>query len=261
MSKASQSRTARSLLKLNAARETSTPVSLFCLPFAGGSAHFYQNWGQQELGFVQGYAVELPGHGLRLREPLIAEFCDLIEDLAQTLAPVLAPPYALFGHSLGALLAFEFVRALERSGGLMPVHLFLSSCRAPHLPRRIRPWHALPDDELIAEIEQLDGTPPGALHDEQIREIMVPVFRADFRLGEDYSHVPRKPVSVPVSVFGGTSDPFVTPDELNAWSEHTDDFKGSVLFRGGHFYLTEHAPDIVAAIGATLASWADEETA
>jgi medium-chain acyl-[acyl-carrier-protein] hydrolase len=250
---------ARSLLKLNAVREAPTPVSLFCFPFAGGSAHFYQNWGQQGLGFVQGYAIELPGRGLRLREPLIGEFCVLIENLAQALAPVMVPPYALFGHSLGALLAFEFVRAFERLGSPMPVHLFLSACRAPHLPRRIRPWHALPEDELIAEIEQLAGTPPGALHDEQIREMMVPVFRADFQLGEDYSYVPRKPISVPVSVFGGASDPLVTPDELDAWSEHTDDFRGSVFFPGGHFYLTEHASDIVAAIGEALVPWTDDE--
>jgi surfactin synthase thioesterase subunit len=252
MSKASQNHMTRSLLKLNSAQEATIPVSLFCLPFAGGSAHFYHAWGQLDLGPIHGYAVELPGRGLRLREPLMSEFSDLVRDLAETLAPVLTPPYAFFGHSLGAFLAFEFIHALEKSGARMPVHLFVSACRAPHMPRRIRSWHALPEDDLIAEIERLNGTSPGALHDEQIREMMMPMFRADFRLGEEYSYVPRRPVTVPVTVLGGASDPLVTPDELDAWSEHTSDFRGSLLFSGGHFYLTEHASEVVAVVRGVL---------
>lgn len=252
MSKASQNHTSRLLLKLNSVQNTSTSTSLFAVPFAGGSAHFYQIWGQQDLGAVQGYAVELPGRGLRLREPLIPEFSDLVRNLAHSFAPVLTSPYAFFGHSMGAFLAFELIRAFEMTGAPIPVHLFVSACRAPHLPRRIRPWHALPENDLIAEIEQLNGTPPGALQNEQVREMMMPVFRADFRLSEEYSYVPREPVTVPISVFGGTSDPLVSSDELNAWSEHTSDFRGSFLFPGGHFYLTEHADDVVAAVRTGL---------
>lgn len=252
MSMASQASRAPSLLKLNAVDKAAASASLHCFPFAGGSAHFYKDWGQLELGHIQGYAIELPGRGLRAREALIPGFSGLIQDLVRNIAPVLEPPYAFFGHSMGALLAFEFTRSLESLGAPLPSHLFLSACRAPHLPGRNKPWHALPEDELISEVEQLEGAPPGALQNKDIRAMMMPVLRADFRLAEQYSHAATGPINVPVSVFGGTSDPLVNPDELAAWSMHTNDLRRVRLFPGGHFYLNYHAGDVVDAIRRDL---------
>lgn len=254
MSNALQSHKNRSILNVNTAQDAATQTSLFCLPFAGGSAQYYKSWEQEDLGPLSACAIELPGRGFRLRDPLVADFCDLVEELTDTLSNAVTPPYALFGHSLGALLAFEVTRALEKSGGPLPVHLFLSACRAPHVTRRIRPWHDLPEDDLIAEVVKLNGTSPESLEDPDIRAMMIPVFRTDFRLGEEYTYVPQAPIKIPISVFGGTSDPLVQPEELKAWSEHTSDFRGCHLFPGGHFYLNTHASDVISTIRAELAS-------
>ena len=249
----SQASSARSLLRLSRSDTSASSVSLYCFPFAGGSAHYYQHWANQELDSLKGYAIELPGRGLRLKEPPALEFSELLQDLVGNISPILKPPYVFFGHSMGALLAFEFTRMLECLGLPLPAHLFLSACRAPHLRSRSRPWHSLPEQELIEEVERLEGTSTGALQNEDIRSLMVPILRADFRLAEQYTYLAKEPTSVPVSVFGGTEDPLIEPSDLAKWSEHTKDFRGSHLYQGGHFYLNDHTEDVINKIKNAIA--------
>lgn len=242
----------RSLLRLGAAQGSGVP--LYCLPFAGGTAHFYQDWALPRLKDLPVHAVELPGRGLRLRESLVPDMSSLVDDLLTHVMPAIEGPFALFGHSMGALLAYELTRALARMGRPLPSLLLVSACRAPHLPARNDPWHDLPEDALITEVENLAGTPLGALQNDDIRAMMVPVFRSDFRLVEQYCHQPAAPLPVPIKAFGGADDPLVYPEDLAGWADHTTDFRGRRLFHGGHFYLNAHADDLAADLRRTLAS-------
>ncbi|MGB3312856.1 MAG: alpha/beta fold hydrolase, partial [Albidovulum sp.] len=150
MQVSSQISPTRSLLRLGSAEPSGPATSLYLWPFAGGTAHFYQNWGLRKLEDISSYAIELPGRGLRLREAPIPEMSKMVEDALSSVVPVLERPFAFFGHSMGALLAFEVTRRLREMGLPLPCHLFVSACRAPHLAARNRPWHPLPEDELIA---------------------------------------------------------------------------------------------------------------
>lgn len=248
----SQIRPTRSLLRLGSAEPSGPATSLYFWPFAGGAAHFYQGWGLPKLQGVSSYAVELPGRGLRLREAPIPEMSKMVEDVLSSVVPVLEPPFAFFGHSMGALVAFEVTRSLREMGLPLPCHLFVSACRAPHLAARNWPWHNLPEDELVANVEQLAGIPLGALQNRDVRAMMVPVFRSDFRMVEQYQHRPGDPLDIPISTFGGTDDPLIAGEDLTAWSEHTTDFRGGCVYDGGHFYLNDHAADVIALIRQEL---------
>lgn len=160
----------------------------------------------------------------------------LIGLLLEGIAEYLDRPFALFGHSMGALIAFELTRRL-RVMGLEPVHFFASGCRAPDVPLREPARHALPDDKFIAAIQSLNGIPVGLLENAELMELMLPTLREDFRLAETYSCRPQPPLRCPVTVFGGLADKTVTREDLDAWSAHTTAPLEAYMLPGDHFFL------------------------
>jgi medium-chain acyl-[acyl-carrier-protein] hydrolase len=162
--------------KLNAWITCPTPhpeaqVRLFCLPFAGGGASIFRTWGRALPPTVEVCPVQLPGRENRLREPPYTDIQALAERLANQIHPYAQKPFALFGHSMGALLAFELTRTLRRQDGPMPRALFLSAHRAAHLPLRRQPLHGLPDPEFIQGVRRLGGTPAGVFEHKELLEI------------------------------------------------------------------------------------------
>ena len=171
----------------------------------------------------------------------------LIPELADGLAPHLDLPFAFFGHSLGALLAYELAQHLRRTGGPVPGMLFLSSAAAPQLPRR-RVAH-LPDQEFIGEIRAYGGArgwdEPG------VAETFMPVLRADFELYESYQVASEPPPGCPVLLYGGDQDERVTPAQLGAWRRLLP-VQSLQLFPGGHFYLHDQRAALTASVARTL---------
>jgi medium-chain acyl-[acyl-carrier-protein] hydrolase len=146
-------------------------------------------------------------------------------------------PFAFFGHSLGALMSFELARYLRRCYRLTPVHLFVSAHKAPQIPSRDRPIHALPDAEFVEELRQLNGMSKQVLESPELMQILLPILQADFTVCETYVYEDDSPLDCPISALGGLQDEYVSQESLEAWREHTCATFSLHMFPGDHFYL------------------------
>ena len=138
-------------------------LRLFCFPYAGAGASIFRTWPDGLPADVEICPVQYPGRGTRPMETPFTEISSLVRALAQAMLPLVDKPFAFFGHSLGALVAFELAQELRRQSSLQPARLFVSADRAPQIPRRNRPIHALPEGEFLAELRRLNGIPGKAV--------------------------------------------------------------------------------------------------
>ncbi|WP_202919391.1 thioesterase II family protein [Saccharothrix deserti] len=232
--------------------EVPDPVyELVCLPHAGGGGSVFGTW-QQHTDRLRISAVRLPGRERRFAEPAIADLTELVESLAGGLEPVVtATPYALYGHSMGALVAFEAARELRRRGLPQPAALFVAGCEAPHLVDFER-VHDLPREELIAWLMATDGLEPEAFQYPELIDMMLPTIRADLGAAERYSYRPEPPLSVPIHLLRGRADDQMSVDGTSGWDAHTSLRCAVTDFDGGHFFVREHEPEVVRLIEAEL---------
>jgi medium-chain acyl-[acyl-carrier-protein] hydrolase len=214
-------------------------LRLLALPYAGGDTAIFAPWAEELPYEIELCPVQLPGRGRRAAEPAYAAIGPLVGALADALPPALDLPFALLGHSMGAVVGFELARELRRRGLPEPCHLLVSAHAAPHLPRRYAPLSALPDGELVAELHRRYGyvahRDAGPL-DELLR-LMVPTVRSDVMITDHYVYAEEEPLACPITAFGGLDDPTVTRDELAAWQHETRAGCETRMLPGGHFYL------------------------
>jgi medium-chain acyl-[acyl-carrier-protein] hydrolase len=228
-------------------------LRLFCFPNAGAGASFYRLW-QNDLGpEIQVLPVQLPGREGRMGEPLVRRLDVLVDALLAGLRPVIDGPFALFGHSMGALVSFELTRALRRYSLPMPQALFLSGHRAVHIPLGRKPLHSLDEPSFRQALTKYNGTPQAVLDHPEMMELFGPILRADFELCETYQHEPEPPLPVPLFAFGGSEDPMVEAAYIHAWHEHTRGPFRAHLFPGDHFYLVSQRAPLLREISAELA--------
>lgn len=220
---------------------------LFCLPHAGAGASAYRHWPSLLAPGVDVVPVQLPGRESRHREPLCHSVFDLTAGLLEPLADRAGENFALFGHSMGALLGYELAHALS-AAGRPPGHLFVSGLGAPHLPLDRPLACRLPDRELLELIAELEGTTAETLAHPELLQLLLPVFRADFEICETYLHPDRPPLPVPVTALGGCSDPTVSVDRLGAWRNLTSASFHAAVFPGGHFYLHTQLDDVAGVV-------------
>ncbi len=201
-------------------------------------------------------AVALPGRESRFGADPVESMPQLIGPLLAGVAGYLTGPFALFGHSMGALIAFELARRL-RAIGLAPVQLFVSGCRAPHLPSRSPDRHTLPDREFRTAVEELGGIPPELLTEPELLDVMLPTLRADCTLTETYACSRQAPLSCPITAFGGHHDEEVPPEDVQAWSQHTTGPFRAHLLPGNHFFVNTARPDLLRLLTSALGmgSW------
>ena len=212
-------------------------LRLFCFPYAGGSARIFQKWPQKFPASVEVCPLQYPGRGSRLREPPFVRLEPLVQDIAKTLLPLLDKPFAFFGHSMGAIVAFELARQLRRLHKELPVQMFISGSRAPQLADRTRHVYDLPEPEFIEELRRLNGTAPEVLEHPELMELMLPLLRADFAVAQTYTCVPEPPLACPISAYGGLEDTSVLAESLEAWREQTTGPFSLRMFPGDHFFL------------------------
>jgi len=217
-------------------------LRLFCFPYAGMGASIFRTWPDGLPAEVEVCPVEFPGRGTRLMETPFTQLLPLVQALTQALAPLLDKPFAFFGHSLGALVGFELARQLRRQSGVQPVRLFVSAARAPQIPHRDRPIHALPEGEFLAELRRLNGIPEKVLEEAELMQIMLPVLRADFAVYETYVYSTEPPLHCPISTFGGLQDQRVSRGDLEAWREQTNGSFSLRMFPGDHFFWNTTQP-------------------
>ncbi|MEU1670878.1 thioesterase domain-containing protein [Streptomyces roseifaciens] len=219
-----------------------TGTVLICFPYAGGTASVYRDWRERLGAEVMG--LQLPGRGLRMREEPYTSAGPLVADVADELVRRgLTGDYAFFGHSMGALLAYETGCALRERGEPGPRHLFVSGSRAPHLYGD-RTEHLLPDAGLhrfAAGIGALGDGDRAPVNDAYLAR-RLPVLRADLRVCNDYRWRPRRPLDCPMTAFSASDDPVAGAAEVEAWRAYTTSSFLRHHVPGDHFFLTAGGP-------------------
>lgn len=233
-------------------------LRLFCFHYAGGGAHVYRDWADALPSFCELFAIQLPGRGARMFETPFESLRPLIKALTPAIMPYLNRPFAFFGHSMGALVSFEFARHLRSQYGLLPAHLFVSGSSGPSRRQLEYPLSTLPDDELKQELARLDEQPKEALENEELMRMMLPAIRADFRLCEQYLYAVEPALACPVTAYGGLGDESVTVESLEGWREETSASFTRIMFPGGHFFLQDDLARslLLQSISRHLMRWA-----
>lgn len=231
--------------------DESAAVRLFCLPHGGGSASAYVALTRALAPWVEAVAVQYPGRQDRRGEPFLTSVDATVDALVPVLREAADRPYALFGHSLGATLAYEAARRLSASGH-PPAHLFVSGRRSPSLPR-----HDLAflrnDDALIAEMAKLQGCDPVLFQEEDLLEMVLPALRNDARMADGYRPRPDPALTVPLTVLTGDADPHVPVEDARAWRDVVPDGSAGLhVLPGGHFYLDEHVGRVCRVVEAAV---------
>ncbi|CBS89337.1 Pyochelin biosynthetic thioesterase (plasmid) [Azospirillum lipoferum 4B] len=231
-------------------RSPAAPLQLACFPHAGGGASFFRRWADILPAEVELVAVQYPGREDRIDDALIPEIGELARTAADALRNGVRRRIALFGHSMGATLAFETARLLERSG-IAVSHLFLSGQTPPHRHRATH-FHLQSDEDLLDEVRRLAATPMEIFDIAEIRQLLLPVIRSDYRAIETYRADDTGRLLCPITVMLADADTEVSLDEAGGWARHSHGRTTIRTFTGSHFYLVERWRDVVAAILADL---------
>lgn len=227
---------------------------LICLPHAGGGTIEYRRWKGLLPADVDLNPVVLPGRETRFSESLVRRMSELVPAMIQGITPLIRrTPYILYGHSMGSWIGYELIRELRRLHRPLPAHLIVGARRAPHLPASRPPLFALPDAELIDEIDQRYGGIPDALRqNRELLSIFLPVLRGDFELLDTYAHTPAEPLPVPITALLGSEDATVSMAEVRAWREHTSEAFRVRPISGGHFFHRDAKDETAAVVAGIL---------
>ncbi|MQB34215.1 thioesterase II family protein [Rhizobium rhizogenes] len=231
-------------------------IRLLCFPYAGGGASIYRSWPHRFPEWVDVCPVQLPGREERIAEPAFSSADALCSALVPMLSPLLDLPIALFGHSMGASLAYE--TAIRVSGKVDLVHLFISSQRAPDRLFQGNRSNNLSSAELQERLVALDGTPDRIIANSELMNLLLPLFRADFSVSENYHRDPLIRLLCDISVFGGLDDIF-NEGQLIEWHRAAAGKFDFSLFPGNHFFLRHNEAAVVEKITRILAkvAWGD----
>ncbi|WP_240160947.1 alpha/beta fold hydrolase [Burkholderia sp. Ax-1719] len=248
------------------------PIELICLPHAGGAAASYRRWQAALPRGVRVFAPDYAGHGLRRAQPPHRAWTPLIDALADEVVARVPrhAPFAVFGHSMGALAGYELCHALRERDGREPVWFGASASVAPERRTLETHWLDCPRETMAAKLAALGGTPAELLADADFLDLVLPVLRADFHLcGVYLSHLraewtraPRAPLACALEVFTGREDAATAHSaDVTAWRDCAQGPFAQHAFDGGHFYLDTHAAPLLRHIGAALASCASHPLA
>lgn len=227
-------------------------MKLFCLPYAGGGSSTYYEWKKYLDNLIKLYAVELSGRGKRYDESLYDNLEEALQDIYNEIKDDLVSDYAFFGHSMGALLAYElYFKVLEhnRKG---PRHIFLSGFQAPNMPSRSATTYNLPTLKFIESMRSLGGTPEEVLKNNDLLRICLPILRSDLKLVETYQYVEKSSkLDCDISVLYGTGD-LITVSDLLPWKEQTNKSCKMYEYEGNHFFINDHREQIINMINHTI---------
>jgi len=222
-------------------------IRLFAFPYAGGSAWMFRKWLPDLPADLDLVAVEYPGRGVRMREPLSGDLGALVDGVLGAIPPLLDRPFAFFGHSMGATVAFELTRRLRDLGRPLPQRLLLSGRGAPQWPRG-RGIHEMDEAAFLDRLDRLGGMPPEVRQNREVLDMFLPIVRSDLEAIETWRHIDGPALPVPITVFGGRQDPESTPEAIDGWAYHSVVGVRRHLFDGGHFFLNDQHRQLTALI-------------
>ncbi|AKT38843.1 thioesterase II family protein [Chondromyces crocatus] len=236
-------------------RAVSNPrLRLFCFHHAGGNAGSYRSWATALPSDIEVLAVQLPGRGTRFKEPLLTRRTPLLDALLPVITQAASgAPFAFFGHSLGALIAFDVTCALHAARASLPRLLIASAHQAPGLPDTDEPLHALPDADFVAALRRFGGMPQAVLQQPELMELVLPILRADFELSESWRTASDAPLPVSITALGGLADVSVSETALEAWRMHTQRDFSRHMFPGDHFFLQSSERAVIDLIARAVA--------
>ncbi|MFF8971236.1 thioesterase II family protein [Streptomyces sp. NPDC014995] len=218
----------------------SAPLTLLCVPHAAGSARAFTGLGRALTPGTHTVALELPGHGTRMREPVRDDFAAVLADLIRSSGAHTAGPYVLLGHSMGAAFAYELARYWSALGR-PPAAVVVTGRNGPTARALLPDIHGLADEAFLAAVRRLGGTPPQLFEHPELVALFTPVLRADFTLSETYTALPGAPLGCPLWVSAGTDDPMVDDAGLRDWENHAAGDVTVEWLPGGHFLLDDAA--------------------
>lgn len=227
-------------------------LRLFCFPYAGGGASVFRNWSDALPKSVEVVPVQLPGRETRIREQAFSSVFPLLDAMVPALVPLLDRPFALFGHSMGALIAFELARRLRCDCKRLPECLLVSARVAPNIRLKRQPINKLPEDELIRELAHLNGTDRDVLQHAELMKLVLPTLRADLALHEEYVYPVELPLACPIVAFGGLQDPETQNGVLDAWRNEAAGLFAIRWFSGDHFFITSQRRPFLSALAVEL---------
>ena len=227
-------------------------VRLFCFPFGGGGASIFHNWSDAMGEHIEVRALQLPGRETRFREPRETDFNNLIKDIVTALNAYQDKPFAMFGYSLGSLLAFEVCRELRRQNMKTPLHLFIAALSAPQLPPPHPPISSLQDQEFVQKVEYYYQPQGEAWNNLELRNLLLPVLKDDIALYESYVYREEPPLMCPIDVFAGDRDRATPVESTQYWSHQTSNRMEHHVFDGGHFFIDNAVREIQSLVSNSL---------
>lgn len=228
-------------------------LRMLCVPFSGAGAGVFRGWAEALPAHVEPFAIQLPGREDRLQEPAIGEWPAMFATLSAAIAALHPQRTVLFGHSLGAVVAFELARWMHAAAIAPLEHLFVSARPWPgHPAASLPPLWAGDDDALLAAMAHRFGPLPASLSHPEIRDLVLPVLRTDLQLLGSHRHAHAPPLPCPITLFAGRDDPSTDDAALAGWSTETTASFEIVRFAGGHFFLDTHRHEVLAEIGMRL---------
>ena len=226
---------------------------LFCFPRAGGGASSFRSWPEHCHEEIEVTLVQPPGRENRLREKPLQSMGTLVSSVAGAMTEFLDRPYALFGHSLGAKVAFEVARELRRRELPLPVHLFVAASSGPQVRWRHSLLHPLDDYDLLQEIQRrYGGIPQEVLADQELCALLMPGLRADLTVIETYQYTEESPLFLPITCLCGSADWMTPESEASDWRHQTSSRFRLEVFPGGHFFPVQTRSSILDLIAADL---------
>jgi surfactin synthase thioesterase subunit len=222
-------------------------LRLFCFHHAGGGAAFFIPWAAALPARIELVAIRLPGRESAFSQPRFADLGSAVDAVTAAIQPWLDRPFAFFGHSLGALIAYRAAHSLDRK----PCHLFCSAFRAPHLPRS-NLLSQLPDADLVANLKKHGGISDAVANHAELLGLMIPLFRDDLRLAGLYVHDDAPPLDSPITAMAGEQDQLAPIAELAGWERHTRGSFRLLTYPGSHFYLDAQRAAVIADIAASI---------
>ncbi len=228
-------------------------LRLICFPYAGGSATTYMSWVKHLPQNIELVIVQAPGRGTRMFEKAFSTMASLTKELLTVFPNYTNKPYIFFGHSLGSRVAFELMSQLQHRSFPLPQYFIASGSRAPHIISSKKSIHHLPDDEFIAQLKLLNGTPQAVIENKELMELFLPLVRADFEIADNYCFTSKAIFNCPITVLSGKDDIDITQFHLESWGNFFNTKQEIHMIPGNHFFIESHKDVVLEKVNEIIA--------
>ncbi|MBN9381654.1 MAG: thioesterase [Chitinophagaceae bacterium] len=222
-------------------------INLFCLPYAGGSRSAYYQYAKMSPGHLNIVPLELPGRGARFNEPPLTDVYAMVDDVFKQISNQLDRPYAIYGHSMGAILGYLLARRIDAERLNPPLHLFFTGCGGPSMLKKEKKLSEMERAALMKELREMGGMPDEILNNDHHLEIFLPILLADLKATETFEYVQSEKLNIPVSVITG-SEEGISAEKVEAWKKETVATVDIQKLPGNHFFIFEYGSAIIELI-------------